>query len=112
MAHTATNIVRVKTGNRTLVFCKFIFDTSYATGGEAIDPALLGLNKIDAVVASDAAVADGTTGFGVAVNSADEATWKLVMLGATAAAGAGDALTENDVADQSAKSCRIVVAGY
>ena len=117
MAHTVTNITRVKTGNRTIVFAKFIFDTGYPTGGEPLDASLFGLNKIDSVVASGAAVDAGTTGFGTFVNSADETTWKIGLLGAATGdlittPAAGTALSETTVADQSLKHCRIVICGY
>lgn len=112
MAHTVTNMVRVKTGNRTLVFGKFLFDTGYPTGGEPLDAGLFGLNKIDSVVASGAAVDAGTTGCATYVNSADEATFKIGLLVAHGTPGATVMLIEQTTVDQSLKHCRICVVGY
>lgn len=112
MAHTATNLVRVKTGNRTLVFGKFVFDTVFDTGGEAVVPASLGLSKIDSIVCTDACTDAGTTGFGIAAVSADETAWRLTSNVAHATPGATVAGIELTTDDLSTFHCRFVACGY
>ncbi|HOX21851.1 MAG TPA: hypothetical protein PLL10_00175 [Elusimicrobiales bacterium] len=50
MGITFTNLVRVATKNKTLVAGKIAFDSSYASGGEVITPAELGLSEIESMV--------------------------------------------------------------
>lgn len=44
-----TPITRVKCGNKWMVLARITMSSSYATGGDTIDPNKLGLGKIDAI---------------------------------------------------------------
>lgn len=47
MSLTITNIEHSALANRRVIFCDVAFDSSYPTGGEALAPATIGLQKID-----------------------------------------------------------------
>lgn len=62
MALTITEISRTVFGNKRIVISEIAFDSSYATGGEALTAANLGLASIDALIpAGPAAAAAGAT---------------------------------------------------
>jgi hypothetical protein len=54
MAATATITSRDKTINRKIVYGTVVLDSSYATGGESITPASLGLGQIDFITFTNA----------------------------------------------------------
>ena len=80
------------------------FDSGYPAGGEPYTAAMFGLNKVDHVTAGPA-LATSTTGL---MCMPDVANSKLMLFGMTAAAGVGTALTETNVANQSATVARVV----
>lgn len=47
-----TVISRVKTGNKWMVAARITMSSSYATGGDTIDPAKLGLSRIECIPTS------------------------------------------------------------
>lgn len=52
MALTITNMQPGVAGNKRHNFCDVTFDSSYATGGESLTPAMLGLSAVDKVNAT------------------------------------------------------------
>ena len=105
MALTVSIVKRtgLTTTGRTVV-ADVTFDSGYPAGGEPYTAAEFGLNKIDHMT-SGPALASSTTGLLCLPNLA---TSKLMLFGMAAAAGVGTALTETNVANQSATTARII----
>jgi hypothetical protein len=53
MAATVTLLQRIKLGNARMNVCTVTFDSSYATGGEAVTPEQMGLTVVDMVIATN-----------------------------------------------------------
>ena len=87
-----------------VVVADVTFDSGYPAGGEPFTPAEFGLSKIDHME-SGGALASATTGLLCFPNLA---TSKLMLFGMAAAAGVGTALTETNVANQSATVVRVI----
>lgn len=99
MALTVKIIDRTIFGDKRVVFADVTFDASYATGGEALDLKLLGLDQVAFVQSQP------TAGYQV-----EYAAGKLLVKG-TGAAAKG-AFTELDAAtDLSALTIRVMVIG-
>ncbi len=80
------------------------FDSGYPAGGEPYTASQFGLNRVDAMQCEPAFAAT-TTGL---LCRADIANSKLMLYGMAAAAGVGTALTETNVANQSATVARVI----
>lgn len=75
MALTVDRIANSVFGNKKVAIAKITFDSSYPTGGEALNPSDLGLAFVDALFT------DGAMGYGVKYDIANK---KLMAYGSTA----------------------------
>lgn len=83
MALTITPILITVFGNKRAVLAEITFDDNYATGGESLTPANLGLQAIDAMFVDAGAAAAGTAAVTVKY---DRTNKKLQAFGAGAGA--------------------------
>lgn len=110
MALTIAKVTGADTvlGNQKLKVRDITFDSSYATGGESLTAANVGLRKIYAVFGSVGTVSDGSTGI---VVKYDYTNSKLVALWGNA--GTASVLPEvTSTTDLSTYSVRLVFVGY
>lgn len=111
MSLTVSEIARSVFGNKRIVISEVTFDSSYATGGEALTAATLGLSTIDALFVDAGAAAAGTTGV---VVKYDKTNSKLQAFGAPASSThthTGAAHTHNTDAHTHPCSATEVTAG-
>lgn len=91
MALTVTEIARSVFGNKRTVIAEITFDSSYATGGEALVAADFGLSSLDAVM--PAGVAAAAAGAAAVAVKFDRTNNKLQAFRVGAIAASGDAET-------------------
>lgn len=94
-------------GDRRVGFYDVVFSGTYPTGGEALSPALLGLNSVDFVEAAQGVSTDRVTSV---VVSWDQTTGKLLNYEA-AASGAPFIEKTSSEAYITGQSCRIMAVG-
>lgn len=101
MALTFSEISRTIFGNKRIVVTEITFDSSYATGGEALTPANLGLASIDALIPSGVAAA--AAGAAAVAVKFDRTNNKLqaFRVGAIAASGDPETLAAASLAEVS-----------
>lgn len=90
------------------VIVDLTFDSSYPTGGEVLDPALVGLTTIVAVQCGWALHSTPTTAVGIVWNPA---TGKLIALYSTANAGNVAMAEATSTNDLSASTVRAIIYG-
>lgn len=107
MAISATQVGRRTVfGDRRVGFYNITWDSAYATGGEALTPAMLGLNDIDYVSADGTVSANGLLAY---LTQYDYAAGTLQLFNS---AGDGDAFDEAGTDDVSGFRTRIMVVGH
>lgn len=107
MALTVTAARKSVFGDRRIVVADITWDSSYATGGESLTPAMLGLHALDLVLAEP--TVGGSSDVLAYVSAYNRGTETLQLFNS---AGDGDPLDEAGNDDVSTYTTRLIAIGH